>query len=111
MVRCTSQYMCGMPENGTVYTFKPVHLVLPERQMAPVQVPAFQVKQSPQSGLHQLVGLVGTDELLMYDSQGRLVKRIQVAQARQGFVLDDLAAGAYLLHDPLYGQSVRLTKP
>lgn len=111
MVRCSSQYMCGMPENGTVYTFKPVHLVLPERQTASVQVPAFQVMQSPQSGLHQLVGLVGTDELLMYDGQGRLVKRIQVAQARQGFALDDLAAGAYLLHDPLYGQSVRLTKP
>jgi len=111
MVQCASQYMCGLPDNGTVYTLKPVHLVLPERKQAITQAAAFNVKVEPQSGLHQLVGLVGTDELQLFDSQGRLVKRIQVEQARQGFLLDEFASGAYLLHDPLYGRSVRLVKP
>ena len=111
MVRCASQYMCGLPDNGTVYTLKPVHLVLPERTKAPIQMPTFQVKMAPLSGLHQLVGLVGSDELQLFDAQGRLVKRIKVEEARQGFLLNEFASGAYLLHDPLYGQSVRLVKP
>lgn len=111
MVRCASQYMCGLPDNGTVYTLKPVHLVLPERKQIAMQHQPFQVKVTPQTGLHQLVGLVGSDELQLFDAQGRLVKRIKVAQARQGFLLDEFAAGAYLLHDPLHGQSVRLVKP
>lgn len=111
VVQCASQYMCGLPENGTVYTLKPVHLVLPERKQTATQAPSFSVKVEPQSGLHQLVGLVGTDELQLFDSQGRLVKRIQVEQARQGFLLDDCAAGVYLLHDPLFGQSTRLINP
>lgn len=110
-VQCASQYMCGLPDNGTVYTLKPVHLVLPERKQLTMQHQAFEVKVTPQTGLHQLVGLVGSDELQLFDAQGRLVKRIKVEQARQGFLLDDCAAGAYLLHDPLYGQSVRLIKP
>lgn len=111
MVRCASQYMCGLPDNGTVYTLKPVHLVLPERKQIAMQHQPFQVKVTPQTGLHQLVGLVGSDELQLFDAQGRLVKRINVAQARQGFLLNEFASGAYLLHDPLYGQSVRLVKP
>lgn len=111
MVQCASQYMCGLPENGTVYSLKPVHLVLPERKLAVSQTPSFSVKVEQQSGLHQLVGLVGTDELQLFDSQGRLVKRILVEQARQGFLLDDCAAGVYLLHDPLFGQSTRILNP
>lgn len=111
MVRCASQYMCGLPDNGTVYTLKPVHMVLPERKQAQLQLPAFQVKVTPQTGIHHLVGLVGSDELQLFDAQGRMVKRIKVEQARQGFLLDEFASGAYLLHDPLYGQSVRLVKP
>ena len=111
MVRCARQYMCGLPDNGTVYTFKPVHLVLPERKHAAMQQQTFQLKVTPQTGLHQLVGLVGSDELQLFDAQGRLVKRLPVEHARQGFMLDGLAAGAYVLHDPLYRQSVRLLKP
>jgi hypothetical protein len=111
IVRCASQYMCGLPDNGTVYTIKPVHLVLPERKQVVMQHQTFQVKVTPQTGVHQLLGLVGSDELQLFDAQGRLVKRIKVEQARQGFLLDDLVAGTYLIHDPLHGQSVRLLKP
>jgi hypothetical protein len=108
---CASQLMCAIPENGTVLSLNPVHLVLPERKQAVTHLPPMTLRTDAQTGLHHLAGLVGSDTLHLIDSQGKLIQALSLEQARAGFHLQQLAAGMYILTDPLFGNSVRILKP
>ncbi|MBA4303000.1 MAG: hypothetical protein C0424_02115 [Sphingobacteriaceae bacterium] len=108
---CASQLMCGIPENGTVLSLSPVHLVLPERKHAVTNLPGMELRTDAQTGMHHLAGLVGSDTLHVFDSQGKLVRKLSLEQARAGFHMQQLAAGMYILTDPLFGNSVRILKP
>lgn len=108
---CASQLMCGIPENGTILSLSPVHLVLPERKQAVTHLPPMTLRTDAQTGLHHLAGLVGSDTLHLFDSQGKLIQALSLEQARAGFHLQQLAAGMYILTDPLFGNSVRILKP